>query len=92
MYSKKTTIANATGLHARPASDFIAMASKFASLIKIGRVNGEEGEESTNAKSIICLLSLGLSQGEEVEITAQGPDEKEAVDGLVALIDSRFGE
>lgn len=92
MYSKKAVISNATGLHARPASDFIAAASKFTSKIKIARVDSTEEDDVVNAKSIINLLSLGLGQGEEVELTADGPDEKLAVDSLVSLIDSKFGE
>ena len=71
MYSRKVTVQNRTGLHARPASDFIACASKFKSRITIKRV-GEE--DDANAKSIVMLLSLGLGQGTEVEITAKGED------------------
>lgn len=89
MYSKKTTIQNRTGLHARPASDFIGCASKFKSKIVIKKLSEDE---EANAKSIVMLLSLALGQGEEVEITAKGEDEVEAVDALVALIDSKFGE
>ena len=91
MYIRQTTIANATGLHARPASDFIAAANKFESDITIRRLQGEDTEEA-NAKSIVHLLTLGLSQGEDVEISAEGDDEQLAVDSLVALIDSKFGE
>lgn len=91
MYKRTTVIANPTGLHARPASDFIALAGKYTSRIIIKRINGDEDEEA-NAKSIVGLLSLGLCQGEEVEITAKGEDEAQAVDALIALIDSRFGE
>ncbi len=91
MYKRTTVIANPTGLHARPASDFIALAAKYSSRIIIKRVNGDEDEEA-NAKSIVGLLSLGLCQGEEVEITAKGEDETQAVDALIELIDSRFGE
>lgn len=91
MYTKTTTVQNATGLHARPASDFIALASQFQSYIVIRRKGGEEDEDA-NAKSIVNLLALGLSQGEEVEIEANGEDEHKAVDSLVALIDSKFGE
>lgn len=89
MYSRSTTVANRTGLHARPASDFIAAASKFKSKITIKRV-GEDDE--ANAKSIVMLLSLGLGQGTEVTLTAKGEDEVEAVDTLIDLIDSKFGE
>ena len=89
MYSKKTTIQNTTGLHARPASDFIGCSSKFTSKIVIKKI---EDEEEANAKSIVMLLSLALSMGDEVEITAKGEDEVEAVEALVALIDAKFGE
>ena len=89
MYSKKVTIQNRTGLHARPASDFIDCASKFKSKIVIKKISDDE---EANAKSIVMLLSLALGQGEEVEISAKGEDEVEAVDALVALINSKFGE
>ncbi len=91
MYKRTTVISNPTGLHARPASDFIALAGKYTSKITIKRTQGDEDEEA-NAKSIINLLSLGLTQGEEVEISAKGDDEEQAVNALVELIDSRFGE
>ncbi len=89
MYTRNTTVANRTGLHARPASDFIACASKFKSKITIKRAGDED---DANAKSIVMLLSLGLGQGTEVTLTAKGEDEKEAVDALIELIDSKFGE
>ena len=45
-----------------------------------------------NAKSMVTLLTQGLACGERVQICGDGPDEQEAVDTLVALIDSGFGE
>ncbi|QEY34898.1 HPr family phosphocarrier protein [Caproiciproducens galactitolivorans] len=89
MYSRKTTINNQTGLHARPASDFVKCASQFKSKITIKNV---DDDETVSAKSIILILSLSLSKGMKVEITAEGEDEVKAVDTLVALIDSKFGE
>lgn len=89
MYAKRTMIMNKTGLHARPASDFIACASKFKSRIIIKRI---DSADEANAKSIIMLLTLALENGTEVEISADGEDEIEAVDSLVALIESKFGE
>jgi phosphocarrier protein len=91
MYKRTTAIKNATGLHARPAADFIGAAGKFQSEIILRRKGGEEDEDA-NAKSIVNVLSLGLTQGEEIEIEAEGPDEKKAVDDFVDLIDSKFGE
>lgn len=89
MIKKRTVIKNKTGLHARPAADFVQAATHFNSSITIRR---PQEDEEANAKSIIFLLSLGLCQDEEVEITAKGEDEQEAVDSLIALIDSGFGE
>ena len=89
MYSRSTTVINRTGLHARPASDFIACSSKFKSKITIKRANDED---EANAKSIVMLLSLGLGHGTVITITAKGEDEVEAVDALIELVDSGFGE
>lgn len=89
MYSRITTVINATGLHARPASDFMRAAMKFKSNIEIGPASGAS---RANAKSIMMLLGLGLRTGAEVKITAEGDDQKEAVDSLVELIESGFGE
>ena len=60
------------------------------SRIRIKNVADED--ESANAKSIVLLLSMSLTKGTEVEISASGPDEQEAVDALIALIESGFGE
>ena len=89
MYKRTATIVNESGLHARPASDFVQTASRFAADITIRRVGKEE---AANAKSIIFLLSLGIGRGTEVEIAANGPDEQEAVDTLAVLIAAGFGE
>jgi len=82
-------IQNRTGLHARPASEFVALAAQFQSKITIRSVNEED---DINAKSIMLLLAMGLGQGDEVVITAKGEDETAAVDALVALVESKFGE
>ena len=89
MYSRKTTIINKTGIHARPASDFVGLAGKFSSDITIKNLqSGQEG----NAKSIINVLLLELHKGTEVELSADGSDEKEAVDAIVKLIEDGFGD
>lgn len=89
MVTKEITLLNASGLHARPASDFVNKASTFSSKITIRRV-GEA--EASNAKSIMMVLSAGFSHGHTVEISAQGADEEEAVSALAALIEGGFGE
>ena len=90
MYKKKIKIVNPTGLHARPASDFVATAKKFTSKIKIKDLTADE--KPANAKSILTVLALGLAKGTEAEITAEGEDEEQAVESLAALIESGFGE
>ncbi|HHV11406.1 MAG TPA: HPr family phosphocarrier protein [Clostridiales bacterium] len=90
MYLKQTTIKNKTGLHARPASDFILEAKKYKSKIYIRKM--ENDSEAVNAKSIARLLSEGIVMGDTIEISADGPDETMAVDKLVALVETGFGE
>ena len=87
MKSQKVTILNKTGLHARPASVFVQTASKFKSELMI-----QKGEKKVSAKSIMGVLTLGVSMGTEITITAEGSDEEEAVKTLVELIESKFGE
>jgi len=84
---KMVKILNEQGLHARPASIFVKTASKFKSTVSIVHENG-----TANAKSIINIMSLGLKKDEEIKIITEGIDEKEAMDALLVLIESKFGE
>ncbi len=90
MYSRKTTIINKSGLHARPASDLTLKAKEFASEITI--VNLDKESREINVKSILKVLAAAIPMGARVEIRAEGDDERAAVDALVHLIDSGFGE
>lgn len=83
MLSKEIVIKNKTGLHARPASEFVKEASKFKSAVSIG-FNGK----NVNAKSIIHVLSAGISTGSCIVLSADGEDEQQAVDRLSDVIDS----
>ena len=71
-------------------SDFVALAKTFSSKIKIRDLNSDE--PAVNAKSIVMLLSLGLAQGAQAELSAEGEDAQRAVEELAALISSGFGE
>lgn len=85
---KKTlTILNETGIHARPASIIAKATMKFSSDVFI-----EVRDKSINAKSIMNILSSGMQKGDEITISASGPDEVEAVETLVDLFNSNFGE
>jgi phosphocarrier protein HPr len=87
MISKNVLITNETGIHARPASLFIQTASSFKSDITVAK-NGKSG----NAKSLLGLLALGINNGSEITITAEGEDEEAAVAALIKLVESKFGE
>ena len=78
---------NQVGLHARPATFFIQKANEFKSSIWV-----EKDERRVNAKSLLGVLSLGIVGGTSIDIIADGSDEQEAVDSLVALVESGFAE
>lgn len=90
MYARQTKIINKTGLHARPASTFVMATKQYKADITIRNVDA--GSDPANAKSIIMLLAAGLAAGTTVEVAASGADEKDAVDALITLIESGFGE
>jgi phosphocarrier protein HPr len=81
------TIRHEVGLHARPAALFVQTASKFKSSILVTK-----DEQTTNAKSILSILTLGADHGAVVTIRAEGEDEVEAVEALGKLVESNFGE
>ena len=87
MTTKNIEISNSVGLHARPATYFIQKANSYRSSIWV-----ENSDRRANAKSLLGILSLGISKGDIITILADGVDEVEAVDGLVALILAGFDE
>ena len=91
MFKRKTTVVNKTGIHARPAANFVARAKQFQSNIMVTNLSEDKGD-TVNAKSIIEILSLAMAEGSEVEISADGVDEEAAVNGLIVLINSGLGE
>ncbi|HOJ00569.1 MAG TPA: HPr family phosphocarrier protein [Anaerolineaceae bacterium] len=93
MKEAKIVVNNKVGLHARPAALFVQTASKFQSEINVSCVDPKESKLRTaNAKSILGILTLGVFQGIEITIKAEGGDECEAVDSLVDLVKNNFGE
>ena len=87
MISKEVTVKNSVGLHARPATYFIQKANTYKCSIWV-----ERDDRRINAKSLLGVLSLGILKDMTVTLVADGADEKDAVDGLCALIDSAFDE
>ena len=87
MYIKDVVVQNKVGLHARPATFFIQKANEFKSSIWV-----EKEDRRVNAKSLLGVLSLGITKGTAITLIADGNDEGDAVDGLAELVDSEFGE
>lgn len=81
--STTVELVNETGLHARPAADFVKTAAKYDAAV---RVNG------VDAKSLLGIMALALPKGATVTIEASGDDARDAVDALEALVRSGFGE
>lgn len=81
MLEKKVTIVNEKGLHARPATNFIQAANNYRSSLWV-----EIADRRANAKSLLGILSLGVSKGDEVTLIADGTDEEEALAGLADVI------
>ena len=78
---REFSIRNELGLHARPAGQFVALASTFSSEISVGR-----GDEWVDGRSVLSLLSLAAGSGSSLRIRATGPDAAEAVDALGELL------
>jgi phosphocarrier protein len=87
MTTRETVVPNALGLHARAAAKFVHIATRFESRIRVRR----DGR-TVDGKSIMGVLLLAAGRGVSIEISAEGPDEVEAVDALTALVLSGFGE
>ena len=84
MPSRRVTVVNALGLHARAAARFVNLAGQFESQIRVGRTRTVDG------KSILGLLLLGAARGSELTIETEGADEAAALDALCALVEQGF--
>ena len=81
MISRDVTIKNNVGLHARPATFFIQKANSYASSIWI-----QKDDRRISAKSLLGVLSMGITGGMTITLIADGPDETEALNGLEKLV------
>ena len=87
MVRQKVVIKNPTGLHLRPAGILCKEAMEFKSLITF-----QFKDTTANAKSVLSVLGACVKSGDEIEFFCDGPDEKEALAALVALVEDGFGE
>lgn len=90
MIEATVTVTHEVGLHARPAATFVKTAKGFESALTV--TNLTRGGEAADAKSLVKIFKAAVASGHEIRLTADGPDEQAALDTLVALVESNFGE
>jgi phosphocarrier protein FPr len=87
MQQLELVIWNASGLHARPARVLVDLAKQFQATIHISN-----GSKRVNGKSLIAVLTLGVTCGQSIQIDVNGDDEELAADALVHAVQTRLGE
>lgn len=85
--TRTVMVVNPQGFHARPAHEFVKLASQFTANVKIIK-----GNEQIDGKSILDLLTLGAGNGTTLCLNATGEDAEAAVAALVQLVENGFGE
>lgn len=87
MHVAEVLICNRKGLHARASAKFVKCAERFDAEVSVVR----DGQ-SVGGTSIMGLMMLAARKGDTVVVQAQGPESRQALDALIELIGSRFGE
>lgn len=87
MVEEKVIVTNKAGMHARPASMLAQVVGKYKSAIKLSAKG-----KTVNPKSVLMIMTLGLKQGSEVVIQAEGEDAAAAVAEIKGMFESKFGE
>ena len=87
MTSQEVTVVNLLGMHARAAAKFVHLAGRFDARVRVAR-----DQREMDGKSIMGILLLAAARGCTITISADGSDEQDAVNALVALVQSGFGE
>lgn len=88
--AREVSIINRLGLHARPAMQFVDLASQFSSRIVVQKQCSEPYE--VDGKSVMQMITLEAGAGTRLMISAEGDDAQKAVDELAALVEGKFGE
>ncbi len=87
MTTRSVPIVNRLGFHARAAAKFVHLAGQFEARVRVAR-----GTKEMDGKSILGLLLLAASNGTTITISADGTDEREALEALASLVEAGFGE
>lgn len=85
--TRRVTVVNPQGLHARPVMRFVDLAGQFQSHVWV-----KKGDYVVDGKNPMEMMLLEASQGTQMELIASGPDAKGAADALAALVETGFGE
>ena len=85
--TRRVTILNKRGLHARAAAKFVKLAAQFQSEITVTK----DGT-SVSGRSIMGLMMLAASPGSELALSVEGPDAWAALDAITALVAAKFDE
>ena len=87
MMARTVTVVNQLGLLARAAARFVHLATRFQAHIRVAR-----DAKVMDGKSIMGILLLAAARGSAITISADGPDEQDAVAALAQLVETGFGE
>lgn len=90
MSTIEVEVRNAVGLHARPASLFVKLAASYPCAVLARNVTANSNR--ANAKSILSVMTLGVKQGDILEIQADGPQANEALEALARLVREDLAE
>jgi phosphocarrier protein HPr len=85
--TRELTVVNKLGIHARPASLFVRLATQFDCQVLV-----EKDGECVNGKSIMNLMMLAAGPGSRIRVSAEGADAAEAVDQIETLVNGKFNE
>lgn len=88
MVSKNVEVINSQGVHMRPAGIIAAQMKKFPNCT----VTLKSGGKTAKATAVMQLMAAGIKHGAKVEITAEGENEREALDKITGLFENGFGE
>ncbi len=84
--TRRLTVTHRSGLHARPSLAIVKTVQRFQSKVRI-----RNGHQEADAGDILQILSLGVPEGTELTLAAQGPDAEQVLDALATLFADDFG-
>jgi phosphocarrier protein FPr len=88
--SAELAVGTAHGLHARPAAQLVRTAAAFDADVRVSNLSGGRGPVS--ARSLNAVATLAVGRGDRIEVTASGPQAREAIEALRSLADRNFDE